>query len=196
MKRCILYGDGLISLPQGFGEALIDSIWLDFPDLPLQAMVAGEEGLTCVQAAKEAPPHLIGKSPHRILLSLGGMDAVSGAPLSESLEGLKDLLALLHRKTVSELWVLSLIPEFLVPAGASPDFISGFNSSLVAFTEEFGSRIRILEAGPGVKTFLSRHREGEGDKHSLHMGPDKLTSLGARLLAKAIYQREDWVAWA
>jgi hypothetical protein len=182
LKKLVLYGDGFLCPPGGYGETLIDLLVMRRPEAAFTASLPGEEGLLLESAARDLPL-LIGKAPDFIYLSLGTGDMLRGADPAEAFKALDSLVQILLQKTRARLAVANLCEAFLHPEARAA--AAEFNFALPGLA---GERVQITELNAPVNVFFDQHRRGSGEKRSLYEGsPPRLTSMGRVFLSHAAY---------
>ena len=187
MKKLVLYGDGFLCPPGGYGESLIDLLVMRRPEAAFTASLPGEEGLTLETALHRDVPLLVGKAPDFMHVCLGTVDMLRGVDPAEAFASLESLVQVLLQKTLARLAVATLCEAFL-PPDARPAAVE-FNLALPAL---LGDRLEIIDLNSPVNLFFERHRRGTGEKRSLYEGardgaPPRLTSMGRVFLSHAAY---------
>jgi hypothetical protein len=182
MKNLVFYGDGLLCPPDGYGEAIIELLVTNRPRAVFKSFHSGEENLS-LEAALRGAPALIGKAPDLVVLGLGTVDVLHAVSTAESLERLAALIQLLVLKTQARVAVATVCGAFL-PLEARPA-AHEFNRGLAQLAE---NRVEIIDLDSAVAAFLEDHRQGAGEKRSLHAHALKLTSTGRVFLSNTAYR--------
>ncbi len=188
MKKLALYGDGLLCAPEGYGELLVDLLFLRHPAAQLQSYRNGDPELSLEDAVKGVALHVVGKAPHLVLLSVGGADLLRGESPQSVLSALGALLQIILQKTRAQVLVAGLCESFF-PAGPLREAAAATQTEYKTLAQ---TRIHLLDLNPAVEGFLRRHRPGNGEKRALHTGPLRLTAMGRLLLAAAVLEHPLW----
>jgi hypothetical protein len=186
LKKLVLYGDGFLCPPGGYGESLIDLLVMRRPEAAFTASLPGEENLTLEASARDLPL-LVGKAPDFMYLGLGAGDMLRGADPADAFAALESLVQVLLQKTRARIAVANLCEAFLPPDARAAAV--EFNFALPGI---LGERVQITDLNAPVNIFFDRHRRGSGEKRSLYEGardgvPPRLTSMGRVFLSHAAY---------
>lgn len=186
--RLVLYGDGLLTPPHGFGELLLDALLLKAPALAWQASLQGSEDLGVEKAFHEASWRLLGKAPQEAILALGATEIQKGAKAKDLLPWLQELLQLIHNKTQAEIALVTL-PLAFFPEGSAREEAGFWNAALA---ELDSGVIACFDLNAPVQAFFREHRESLGEKRALHVAANRLTMLGKLLLAQTVAENWPW----
>jgi len=187
-KRLVLYGDGLICPPDGFGEIFLDHLLMMAPGASWQSSIQGSETLSLKQALSEISLHVIGKAPQQLLLAFGAGEIAMGQAPENLAKYLEEMLHLVTTKTQSQVALLSL-PEAFFPVGETRQSAVKYNRILASLAKP---GIYHLSINPAIESFLAQHRESLGEKKSLHFAPNRLTTLGKLFLAQTVAKAWPW----
>lgn len=180
MTNIVLYGDGLICPPHGYGETFADLLALRCPSAAVQTFQTGGEALDLDAGLKGAAFHVIGKAPDLVFLNFGHSDLVKKNPVEKMAASMALLLQLLIAKTQANIVFASCFPTFL-----SEEFRENgeaYNSALKPLTSD---RAIFLDLNTPILDFLAKHHQNSGEIRALHQNPLRLTSMGRILLAHA-----------
>ncbi len=186
--RLVLYGDGLLYPPHGFGELLLDALLLKAPSLAWQASLQGSDDLGVEKAFHEASWRLVGKAPQEVVLAFGATEIEKGAKAKDLLPWLQELLHLIHSKTQAEIALVAL-PLAFFSEGPEREEAANWNASLAELNS---SVIDCFDLNTPVQAFFQEHRESLGEKRALHLAPNRLTMLGKLLLAQTVAENWPW----
>ena len=178
MTNIVLYGDGLICPPQGFGESFADLLTLRCPSAAIQIFQTGGETLDLEAGLKGAAFQVIGKAPDLVFLSFGHSDLLKKTPAEKMAELMSDLLRLLIAKTRANIVFSTCFPNFL--SEELRENGRAYNTALQPLTSE---RAIFLDLNSPILDFLVKHHQNSGEKRALHQNPQRLTSMGRILLA-------------
>jgi hypothetical protein len=187
-QRWVLYGDGLLVSPSGFGETLLDHLLLVSPQATWQASIQGSEEMTLALAQQEASWRVIGKAPHGVVLAFGAKEIESGAQAKSLLAHLDEILTLIAAKTHAQIHLVSL-PLAFFAEGTTRMEGELYNRGLQA--RSLGNWT-YCDVNPDVDAFLAQHRNSLGEKRALHLQASKPTQLGRLLLAQSVAKSWPW----
>ncbi len=188
MNKIILFGDGILAGPHGFGELLLDFLFVHHPRAPVSTALYGDKGTDYARVLREAPFHIIGKTPQLVVLALGQADVLSDKPVPAILEEVRHIVSLVETKTTARLYLGNVCSAFFAGEehwGKAEQLNRGLAELSIA-------RGGLLDLESCAKDFLEEHSAGSGEKHSLHANNHSLTSLGRLLLARFAYRNIDW----
>jgi hypothetical protein len=177
LKNLVFYGDGLLCPPEGYGEQIIELLVMRRPAAGFKSFHPGEETLT-LETALRGAPSLIGKAPDFVYIGLGSADMLRGVEPAAAIENLRALIQLLMLKTQARVALAKVCAAFLPPEARVS--AAAFNAGLDDLATD---RVGIVNLDNPVSGFLEAHRRGGGGKHSLHLTPLRLTSMGRVFLS-------------
>ncbi len=188
MNKIILFGDGILAGPQGFGEVLLDFLFLHHPRAPVSSSIYGDKDTDYARVLRECPLHIIGKTPQLVVLALGKADIHSSKPVPAILEEIRHIISMVETKTKARLYIANVCS----PLFAGEDAWGKAEQLNRGLAEVAISRGGFIDLHGCAETFLDEHRQGPGEKHSLHSQDHALTSLGRLVLADFAYRAIHW----
>jgi hypothetical protein len=147
----------------------------------------GGEAETWREAAKNTPFHVIGKAPDLAVLGFGYADLIEGLSLEEILASAQAMLTMILQKTQSSVCLLSLISSFF-----SEEDREKCHALNMRLRELAGPRVEFVDLEGRVERFLAEHKQGSGEKRSLHLDTKRLTPLGRLFLAHHAFHLISW----
>ncbi len=183
MKNLLLFGDGVLFGPDGFGDYLIAQFFLAQPAAVYTFNCHGRDELCWDEALEMAPFHILGRAPQGIVLGLGHSDIHLLRPMDQVFCDLSALLDLIVGKSQATIYLCQVCPSLFAGDEEKLERVSAYNSRLV---EKQNSRIKLMRFSDAVEDFLSQHRKGRGEKHSIHSQWNRLTILGRILFANIL----------
>lgn len=187
MKKIIFWGDGILAGPSGFAELLLNHIFLHHPRANVGTSLYGGEAETWREAAKNTPFHVIGKAPDLAVLGFGYADLTEGLTPEEITASAQAMLTLILQKTQCSVCLLSLVSSFF--SEEDREKCHGLNRRL---RELAGPRVEFVDLEGRVERFLAEHKQGSGEKRSLHLDTNRLTPLGRLFLAHHAFHLISW----
>lgn len=188
VKKIILWGDGVLAGSAGFGDLLVNHIFLHHPRADVSAFVYGGEHAGLQDALRETPLHVIGKAPDLVLLGFGYADLAAGKSPEDMARMFQSACALVLQKTEARVCLLSLIPTFF-PDESEGEKARDLNARLRGLVSQ---RILFTDLETPVQRFLEEHKRSPGEKRALHLDSARLTTLGRLVLAHHAYQLIPW----
>ena len=187
VKKIIFWGDGILAGPSGFAELLLNHIFLHHPRANVGTSVYGGESETWREAAKNTPFHIIGKAPDLAVLGFGYADLAEGLTADEVAAIAQGMLTLILQKTQCRVCLLSLVSSFF-----SEDDRGKCHALNMRLREMAGPRVEFVDLEGRVERFLAEHKQGAGEKRSLHLDIKRLTPLGRLFLAHHAFHLISW----
>jgi hypothetical protein len=187
VKKIIFWGDGILAGPSGFAELLLNHIFLHHPRANVGTSLYGGEAETWREAARNTPFHVIGKAPDLAVLGFGYADLAEGRTLDEITASAQAMLTLILQKTQSSVCLLSLISSFF--SEEDREKCHALNGRM---RELAGPRVEFVDLEGRVERFLAEHKQGSGEKRSLHLDTNRLTPLGRLFLAHHAFHLISW----
>lgn len=188
MKKIIFWGDGILAGPSGFAELLLNHIFLHHPRANVATSLYGGESETWQAAAKNTPFHVIGKSPDLAVLGFGYADLSEGRTPEEIAPIAQGMITLILQKTQCRISLLSVVSSFF-PEPADREKCHVLNRRL---RELAGPRVDFVDLEGRAERFLLEHKQGAGEKRSLHLDSSRLTPLGRLFLAHHAFHLISW----
>jgi len=188
MKKIIFCGDGILAGPSGFAELLLNHIFLHHPRANVSTSLYGGESETWQSAAKNTPFHIIGKSPDLAVLGFGYADLSEGRTPEEIASIAQGMINLVLQKTQGRICLLSVVSSFF-PEPADREKCHVLNGRL---RELAGPRVDFVDLEGRAERFLLEHKQGSGEKRSLHLDASRLTPLGRLFLAHHAFHLISW----
>ncbi len=188
VKKIIFWGDGILAGPNGFAELLLNHIFLHHPRADVATFQYGEESETWQDAAKSAPFHVIGKAPDLVVLGFGYSDLSAGRDPGEIAQTARAAVTLILQKTQSRVCLLSMVSSFFAEEGER-ERCHALNQHLRSLS---GPRVDFVDLEGRVERFLAEHKQGTGEKRSLHLDSSRLTPLGRLFLAHHAFHLIAW----
>jgi hypothetical protein len=188
MKKIIFWGDGILAGPSGFAELLLNHIFLHHPRANVATSLYGGESETWPAAAKNTPFHVIGKSPDLAVLGFGYADLSEGRSPEEIAPIAQGMITLILQKTQCRISLLSVVSSFF-PEPADREKCHVLNRRL---RELAGPRVDFVDLEGRAERFLLEHKQGAGEKRSLHLDSSRLTPLGRLFLAHHAFHLIAW----
>jgi hypothetical protein len=188
MKKIIFWGDGILAGASGFAELLLNHIFLHHPRANVATSLYGGEAETWQAAAKNTPFHVIGKSPDLAVLGFGYADLNEGRSPEEIATVAQGMITLILQKTQCRICLLSVVSSFFAePADREKCHV--LNRRL---RELAGPRVDFVDLEGRAERFLLEHKQGAGEKRSLHLDSSRLTPLGRLFLAHHAFHLISW----
>jgi hypothetical protein len=184
LHKLIFIGDTLFQGQSGYQELLISQLVLFDPRSALDVLTFPGPGAAFHEILKQAPMHIIGKSPDLVLIAAGYSDVMGESALLEIKERLDSVFNLLKDKTNAEILSVNLCTAFFKGDPirlARCEFINAILGCYQGF-----SRYRLVDADAQAAKFLEAHHSSTGMKVALHKEGPVLTGLGALLLARLV----------
>ncbi|MDB5051111.1 MAG: hypothetical protein JWO30_4182 [Fibrobacteres bacterium] len=188
MKKIIFWGDGILAGPSGFAELLSNHIFLHHPRADVSTSLYGGETATWQDAVKETPLHVIGKAPVLVVLGFGYTDLTAGRTPDEIAQSAQGVVTLMLQKTQSRICLLSAVSSFFSEE-ADRERCHALNRRLRDLS---GPRVSLVDLEGRVEWFLAEHKQGPGEKHSLHLDRNRLTPLGRLFMAHHAFDLITW----
>ncbi len=188
MKKIIFWGDGILAGPSGFAELLSNHIFLHHPRADVSTSLYGGESSAWHDAVKETPLHVIGKAPDLVVLGFGYTDLAAGKTPDEIAQMASGVVTLMLQKTQARICLLSTVSSFLVE-DAERERCHGLNRHIRDLS---GPRVNLVDLEGRVEWFYGEHRQGPGEKHSLHLDRNRLTPLGRLFMAHHAFHLIAW----
>ncbi len=188
MKKIIFWGDSLLAGSNGFAELLSLHIFLHHPQANIVTSIYGGGPVTWQETLPEAPLHVIGKAPDLVVLGFGSADLMLGKTPEVVWTDAQTSLALMLQKTHSRICLISLISSFFMEE-QEREACRAINDRMRALAV---NRVEWIELDAPVENFLIQHRQGTGEKHSLHLDNTRLTPLGRLFLAHHAFRLISW----
>lgn len=188
VKKIIFWGDGILAGPSGFAELLLNHIFLHHPRADVKPFTYGGELEGWQDAAKNTPFHVIGKAPDLVVFGFGYTDLAAGRAPEEIAQVAQGVLTLVQQKTESRVCLLSVVSSFFAE-GPDRDRSRDLNRRLKDLA---GPRVDFVDLEGRVERFLAEHKQGAGEKRSLHLDLNRLTPLGRLFLAHHAFHLISW----
>ena len=188
MKKIIIWGDGILAGPSGFAELLSNHIFLHHPRADVSTSLYGGETASWQSAVKETPLHVIGKAPDLVVLGFGYTDLAAGHTAMDIVQMASGMITLMLQKTQARICLLTTVSSFL-PDEPERERCRVLNRHMRELT---GPRVTLVDLEGRVEWFHSEHRQGPGEKHSLHLDRNRLTPLGRLFMAHHAFHLIDW----
>jgi hypothetical protein len=188
VKKIIFWGDGILAGPSGFAELLSNHIFLHHPRADVKTFFYGGDLANWQDVVKDAPLHAIGKAPDLVILGFGYTDLAAGRTPEEISQMAHGVVTLLLQKTQSRVCLLSTVSSFF-PEETDRERCHALNRRLRDLS---GPRVSLVDLEGRVEWFFSEHREGPGEKHSLHLDRNRLTPLGRLFMAHHAFHLIEW----
>lgn len=188
MKKIILWGDGILAGPSGFGELLIAHHFLHHPRADVSVSAHGGEQASVDSLVKEAPFHVIGKAPDLVLFGFGYADVAAGRTGAETAKALGTAVSLTLQKTGARICLALLVPS-LFPEEREREACRAANAGMRGLASE---RVTTLDLERPAEGFLAEHRAGSGEKRALHIDTQRLTVQGRLVFAHHCYPLVPW----
>ena len=188
MKKIIYWGDGILSGPAGYAELLIDYVFLNHPRADVANSIYGGERATLQAAMRETPLHAIGRALDLIILGFGYTDLSASKPPGEIAQMVQSVTNLMLQKTQAHVCLPNLASSFFAE-DREKAACSAVNGMLAG---QASSRVTVLDLESRVEDFLEAHRQGPGEKRSLHLDSHRLTLLGRLFLAHHAFGLIPW----
>lgn len=189
MKKIIFWGDGLLVGTTGYAELLAHHIFLHHPQANVStSIIHGATPATWRDVLRDAPLHVIGKAPDLVILGLGGADLSLEKSPEEIAHHAQAALNLMLQKTQCKVVLLSVVSSFFAE-DAQREACHSLNHRLRELAVD---RITWVDLESQVEIFLNQHRQGLGEKHSLHLDPARLTPFGRLFLAHHAFELISW----
>lgn len=188
MKKIIFWGDGILAGPSGFAELLLNHIFLHHPRADVGTSLYGGESETWQAAAKNTPFHVIGKAPDLAVLGFGYADLAEGRAPEEIALAAQGMITLILQKTHCRICLLSVVSSFFAE-NSEREKCHALNRKL---RELEGPRVDFVDLEGRVERFLAEHKQGAGEKRSLHLDAHRLTPLGRLFLAHHAFHLIAW----
>jgi hypothetical protein len=188
MKKIIFWGDGILAGPSGFQELLSKHIFLHHPRADVKSYPYGGETASWQDAVRETPLHVIGKAPDLVVLGFGYTDLAAGRTSVEIVQQASGVITLMLQKTQARICLLSTVSSFL-DEESERERCGLLNSHMRDLT---GPRVSWVDLEGRVEWFHNEHRQGPGEKHSLHLDRNRLTPLGRLFMAHHAFHLIEW----
>lgn len=188
LKKVILWGDGIVSGAAGFGELLLNHIFLHHPRADVAVSIHGPDQITLSEVLRDIPLHVIGKAPDLAVFGFGYADLAAGREPEEIARLLGASVALVSQKTNARICLISLVPSFFSEE-AEREKCRTVNRLVRELASE---RVRVLDLVSPVENFLEEHKRSPGEKRALHLDHARLTRLGQLFLAHHCYRLVPW----
>ena len=188
MKKIIFWGDGILSGPSGFAELLLNHIFLHHPRADVKPFTYGGETEGWGDAVKNTPLHVIGKAPDLVVFGFGYTDLAAGRTPEDIAQQAQGVVTLVLQKTESRICLLSLVSSFF-PDGPEREQAQALNRRLRDLS---GAKVDFVDLEGRVERFLAEHKQGAGEKRSLHLDRNRLTPLGRLFLAHHAFHLISW----
>jgi hypothetical protein len=188
VKKIIFWGDGILAGPSGFAELLSNHIFLHHPRADVSTSLYGGESSAWHDAVKETPLHVIGKAPDLVVLGFGYTDLAAGKTPDEIAQMASGVVTLMLQKTQARICLLSTVSSFLVE-DAERERCHALNRHMRDLS---GPRVNLVDLEGRVEWFYGEHRQGPGEKHSLHLDRNRLTPLGRLFMAHHAFHLIGW----
>jgi hypothetical protein len=188
VKKIIFWGDGILAGPNGFSELLLNHIFLHHPRADVGTSQYGDESETWQDAAKSTPFHVIGKAPDLVVLGFGYSDLAAGRDPEAIAHTASAAITLMLQKTQTRICLLSLISSFFAEE-TEREQCHALNQKLRGLA---GPRVDFVDLEGRVENFLAEHKQGAGEKRSLHLDACRLTPLGRLFLAHHAFHLISW----
>jgi hypothetical protein len=188
VKKIILWGDGILSGPSGFGELLLNHIFLHHPRADVAVSTYGGEHAGLQDALRETPFHVIGKAPDLVVLGFGYADLAAGKEPEEIARLLGSAVSLVEQKTSARICLLSLVSSFF----SEEEDRAKCHAVNLLLRSLPTARALVLDLETPVEAFLAEHKRSPGEKRALHLDNSRLTLLGRLFLAHHCYALIPW----
>ncbi|MDB5102515.1 MAG: hypothetical protein JWP91_204 [Fibrobacteres bacterium] len=188
MKKIIFWGDGILAGPSGFAELLSNHIFLHHPRADVSTSVYGGETTIWQDVAKDTALHVIGKAPELVVLGLGYTDLAAARTPDEIAHIAGGVVTLILQKTQAKIRLLSTVSSFLVDE-AERERCHALNRQMRDLS---GPRVSLIDLESKAEWFYGEHRQGPGEKHSLHLDRNRLTPLGRLFMAHHAFHLIEW----
>lgn len=188
MKKIIFWGDGILAGPSGFAELLSNHIFLHHPRADVFTSLYGGEQAGWNDAARETPLHVIGKAPDLVILGFGYTDLAAGRSADDIALAAQGVVNLMLQKTQSRICLLSMVSSFFAEE-ADREACRALNRR---YAMDADARVSLVDLDSKVEWFFREHRQGPGEKHSLHLDRNRLTPLGRLFLAHHAFRLISW----
>jgi hypothetical protein len=188
VKKIIFWGDGILAGPSGFAELLLNHIFLHHPRAEVGTSLYGGEAETWQDAAKNTPFHVIGKAPDLTVLGFGYSDLAAGRNPVDIAAIAQGTITLMVQKTQGRVCLLSVVSSFFAEE-EERERCHALNRRL---RDLAGPRVDFIDLEGRVERFLAEHKQGAGEKRSLHLDASRLTPLGRLFLAHHAYHLIAW----
>ena len=187
MKKIIFWGDGILAGPSGFAELLSNHIFLHHPRADVSTSLYGGEQAGWQDTVRETPLHVIGKAPDLVVLGFGYTDLADGKSPDEIARLAHGVLNLMLQKTHTRICILSVVSGFFIE-DSDRERCHALNKAF----RVSDPRISLVDLDRKVDEFFQEHKQGPGEKHSLHLDRSRLTPLGKLFLAHHAFGLISW----
>jgi hypothetical protein len=188
VKKIIFWGDGILAGSNGFAELLLNHIFLHHPRADVATSQYGDESETWQDVAKGTPLHVIGKALDLVVLGFGYSDLSAGRDPEEIAQTARAAVTLMLQKTQSKVCLLATISSFFAEE-TERERCQALNRELRGLS---GPRVDFVDLEGRVERFLAEHKQGSGEKRSLHLDSSRLTPLGRLFLAHHAFHLIAW----